>query len=247
MPTSADLPRVEKLRAQADLPGVDLWMAEAPGCGDHWPDPRDFLPGAEIGRAASHPSRTMADRFARGRILLRTVLGERLGQRPRDVALDVSDGGKPRLDERVYPLSPLAFNLSHAKGRMMLAVAELPTIGLDLAWIGGAAPIDAVARRFYSPAELAAVLDAPEGVRRAVFYRIWVRKEAYLKARGEGISQWIHQTDFSHSAEGVVPLLDSHSTDVDQDNWRVVDVPSPDLPVEFSACVAIPRVTIGVE
>lgn len=133
----------------------------------------------------------------------------------------------------------LHFNLSHARGLVVVAVAHGRRVGVDVAWVGGAAPIDRVAERFFSPAERAALQRAPGELRRECFHTIWVRKEALLKGIGAGISARIYGTDFSG------PLGEAHDRAVpnasDAARWEVSDVTG--LPPGYVASIAIERTT----
>ena len=78
----------------------------------------------------------------------------------------------------------LFFNLSHSGERVMAAVSEYET-GCDIEQIKEAD--EAVARRFYQKHEYEHLLSVPEEERNELFFRYWVLKESYMKAKGQGI------------------------------------------------------------
>ena len=123
-------------------------------------------------------------RFVNARAGLRAVLGICLGVEPASVGLSYEPRGKPIL-EVAHP--PLRFNLSHSGDRALVAVALGREVGIDIElirWIDHAG----LARAFFSPGERAALERGSENERHAAFYRCWVAKESYLKARGDGLT-----------------------------------------------------------
>jgi 4'-phosphopantetheinyl transferase len=69
-----------------------------------------------------------------------------------------------------------------------IAVAIDREVGIDVEVVDDSVPIDSVMRSFFAPGEIAALEGLPESVRRARFFGCWTRKEAYIKARGRGLS-----------------------------------------------------------
>jgi 4'-phosphopantetheinyl transferase len=122
--------------------------------------------------------------FANARAALRVLLGRYLEGVPEAVELRLGRNGKPEL-----PHTELSFNLSHSGDLALLAVASAGTVlGIDLEEVSTARPLDRMAQRFFSTVEAAryASLSPPE--RAGAFYRLWTRKEAYLKAWGTGLT-----------------------------------------------------------
>ncbi len=123
--------------------------------------------------------------FIAGRGLLRTLLGGYLGRDPGSLHFAYNPQGKPML---VGAGADLRFNLTHSHGLALLAVSRGRELGVDVERIRPEFAGDAVARRFFSPREVAA-LSALGGERRhEAFFVCWTRKEAYLKATGKGLS-----------------------------------------------------------
>jgi 4'-phosphopantetheinyl transferase len=123
-------------------------------------------------------------RFTRARAGLRIVLGACLGVGAASVRIRQGRGGKPELE---LGHAPLRFNLSHSGGRALVAVALGRDLGVDLELVRDDLDHLAMARRFFTPREKAAILASEHGSL-AAFYRCWVAKESYLKARGEGLA-----------------------------------------------------------
>ncbi len=122
-------------------------------------------------------------RFTVGRGILRSLLGGYLGLAPGAVPLTHTPRGKPYLAGGV----PLAFNLSHSQGVAIYAFAWEVDLGVDLEILRPVPEAARLAARFFSAAEAEAIAALPEAERSRGFFRVWTRKEAYLKATGEGI------------------------------------------------------------
>jgi len=140
-----------------------------------------LLDAEECERAARFRFEADRRRFIVRRGRLRERLGERTGQAPERLAFGIGPFGKPEL-----PGGP-RFSLSHSGERMMLAISDVE-VGCD---IERHRPLDdwrAIADRLFAPGERAqlAALDEAEG--RAAFFRCWARKEAFVKALGQGLS-----------------------------------------------------------
>lgn len=114
---------------------------------------------------------------------MREVLGAALRQTPQSLVFAAHPRGKPYLQE-----SPLRFNLSHSGGLALLALVLDQEIGVDIENTTRRVDFNALARRFFAPSEAAAFEALPPEEQRAAFFRCWTRKEAYIKARGDGLA-----------------------------------------------------------
>ncbi len=174
--------------AETGLPGLDevhVWHAEldvAPGA---LADLERTLEPAERERAGRFHRPLHRDRYVASRAALRRILGLTLGRAPESIRFGAGPHGKPRLEP---PEADLRFNLSHAGGHALVAAATGREVGVDLEDPGREVEVDAIVRRFFGPAERAALLGLAEERRRAAFFQAWVRKEAWLKAMGRGLS-----------------------------------------------------------
>jgi 4'-phosphopantetheinyl transferase len=129
-------------------------------------------------------------RYIVGRACLRLLLAHYLkGDRddPHSITLQYGPHGKPEL---VGPVSvtSLKFNLAHSDQLALVALTWDHALGVDLERIRPLAALDRVTEHYFAPAESAAVRDLPMPARQAAFFRCWTRKEAYLKARGVGLT-----------------------------------------------------------
>ena len=98
----------------------------------------------------------------------------------------LSDGeGKPRL---AGTGSEVEFSLSHSGQRVAVAVAAGIAVGVDVEWVGAERDLGALIERVLSPAERSHLAGLAGAARQEAFYRYWVRKEAAVKATGQGLS-----------------------------------------------------------
>lgn len=145
----------------------------------------------------SEDERARADRFhfekdrrhfTAGRGFLRSLLAHYLRQKPSQLQFVYSDRGKPSLAPSLNP-EQLAFNISHSNGIALYAFTRDRTIGIDLEQIRPLEDAAQLARRFFCPGEYEAMRSLPKAQQQHAFFNGWTRKEAYLKATGEGIAQ----------------------------------------------------------
>ena len=125
------------------------------------------------------------DHFVAARGILRAILGHYLDEAPNRLRFSYNPFGRPALAGEP---EGLRFNVSHSHGRALIAVTGGRSVGVDVERIRPDVTYEQLARRFFSPREVAALLALPENLRRKAFFTCWTCKEAYVKARGEGLS-----------------------------------------------------------
>lgn len=166
-------------------PDVTVWRVELDLDGAIAGGLESSLTPDERARAGRYRGERDRRRFVVARAHLRAILAGVLDVRPGDVVLAVDALGKPRLAGAAAP--GLDFSVSHSGGRALVAVARHRRVGVDLERIEEAADWEPIAARFFSAREVAALRALGEAERRGEFYRLWTRKEAWLKARGDGL------------------------------------------------------------
>lgn len=128
------------------------------------------------------------DRFVNAHAALRLYLARSLASTPREVRYLLGPHGKPRL-EHLSQRTPLEFNLSHSGDLGLIAAAWGRTVGVDIERVRDVADAEDIAERYFAPAERAGLRAVPSGERTDVFFRCWTRKEAVIKALGEGLGR----------------------------------------------------------
>jgi 4'-phosphopantetheinyl transferase len=157
----------------------------------------DVSPGAarDARRLLSDDERARADRFVfeldrkrfvAARALLRTLLGRILSLPPASLEFTYGSHGKPALGPALAG-SGVRFNLSHSDGRALVAWTLDATVGADLERVRPVAYGGAVARRFFSSDEQASLAGLEGPAWDEAFFRCWTRKEAFVKAIGDGL------------------------------------------------------------
>jgi 4'-phosphopantetheinyl transferase len=171
----------------------DLVVVHVLEVGEERPSDRALLSAVERGRAD-------AFHFARDRALytaahagLRRVLARELGAEPAELAFTVEEGGRPRLAGE----TGLHFSLSHAGDRALVAVARTPRVGVDVEVARPGVDVERLAARNYTASERAELAALAGDERRSAFYRVWTRKEAYVKALGKGLFHPLDAFDVS--------------------------------------------------
>jgi len=156
----------------------------------------DVLSADERDRAARFLAERERDRFIVARATLRRLLGERLGVPADAVRLRMEKHGKPAL-AWPFAASGLRFNVSHSEGLAVYGFAWQREIGVDVEALREVDGAEAIARRFFSRRESQAFLALPPADRPVAFLNCWTRKEAFIKAIGEGLSHPLGAFDVS--------------------------------------------------
>jgi 4'-phosphopantetheinyl transferase len=124
--------------------------------------------------------------FIAARSILRDLLARYSGCTPGDVKFVYGPNGKPALSHSTTA-SLVSFNLSHSHGVAVIAVTRKHEIGIDVEKIQPERASEEIAKRYFSPEEVKELLSLPVDQRAEGFFLCWTRKEAYVKALGEGL------------------------------------------------------------
>jgi 4'-phosphopantetheinyl transferase len=157
--------------------------------------------------------------FILARGVLRCLLGSRLGVRPRDVRLCYGSHGKPRVD------GSLAFNTAHSAGFVAIAISTRGDIGIDVEKIDPAIEVMQIAEGFYSQSETESLRRLHGAERVQGFFRCWARKEAYLKAIGDGLSRALGDFDVAVEPTEHSALRRVRWEPREVDRWYLADLP----------------------
>ena len=167
--------------------------------------------------------------------LLRSILGRQLGEDPRAFDFQYGPQGKPFLTES-WRGSTVSFNVSHTRGLALIAVAAGRALGVDVEALTPRVHAVELARRFFAPGEVRALLEFPVAERREAFFRCWTRKEAFLKATARGISLGLDQFEVSLDPRETSALRATHGDPREAARWSLVDL---DAGPGFAAALAV--------
>jgi 4'-phosphopantetheinyl transferase len=207
-----------------------VWIAQVSQATDSLPFLEPCLDLRERERAARFRFPEDRARFVLGRVLLRHVLGHLLGQKPETIELATTELGRPVLAQD----DTLQFSISHSHDLVALALTANARVGIDLEWLHPPEDLPELARHIFSDDDLATFQALPASEVTTAFFRAWTRKEAYLKARGEGIAEGLRQISVSFGAEESGSVIDAREKSGAK-AWRLLALP---LPADYLGTVA---------
>jgi 4'-phosphopantetheinyl transferase len=135
--------------------------------------------------------------------LVRTTLSHFAPIQPQDWGFSTTEYGRPEVSAPTMPAAPrLRFNLSHTDGLIICAIVSEQDLGVDVEDVRRRTQFREIAHRFFSAAEVEALLSLPPAQQRMRFFQLWTLKEAYIKAQGIGLSLPLSQFSFHLQGEG---------------------------------------------
>jgi len=173
----------------------------------------------ELARADRYHFSRDRNRFISGRAQLRCLLARYLRTSPQKVDFAYNPRGKPALAQG-HRSPRLHFNLAHCEGLAVLAAAH-SDCGIDLEQVRTVPDQDELVRRFFSHSERVSFLQLPSGARAVAFFNLWTRKEAWLKAVGQGIACGLDQVEVSFLPGQPVRLLRLPATILGRSAWTL--------------------------
>lgn len=190
------------------------------------------LDDAERARARRYLRPEHGQRWALARHAARTIIASYCAIPPESLTFIEAERGKLSVREAPW----LSFNLSHSGDWLLLALTLAPAqLGVDVEQARPDRHFEVIARRVFSPREQRALLALADDAAayRACFYRIWTRKEAYIKALGMGLHLPLESFDVSPEAHSRPPLLEArHEGALDASRWHMFsDEVSADHPL----------------
>lgn len=180
----------------------------------------------EIERASRLRDESSRRQFITGRAALRQLLGVQLRVEPSALEFSRQSSGKPGLDPRRWS-TLLRFNVSHSKSWVVIALAEARDVGVDIEAMEEMPDWRLLAERVFSAQEWHQMQALTAVQQLEAFYRGWTRKEAYLKATGEGLIDDLSRIQVS-MMPGDPPELRALPADAgDPREWTMRSVPMP--------------------
>lgn len=167
----------------------------------------------------SHPE--VRAEFLRARALVRAALSTVRRERPTGWRFEQNAHGRPRAFDSAGAPGP-AFNLSHTRGLLAVLVHDDPeaVLGVDVEALGRRGGGPEVAERFFSVDEVRALRGLAPAAQRDRFFDYWTLKEAYIKARGVGVSLGLGRFSFVIDDPAAVTVRFDASLDDDPGRWR---------------------------
>lgn len=153
-----------------------------------------ILDGGEQARAGRFYFEQHRRRFTVARGVLRHLLGAYLRISPDRVAFAYGAHGKPSVARGANP-PDIRFNVSHSNECALFAFTLRREVGVDVEYMRANLDVEALARHSFSRWEVEVLYNLPAPVRREAFFNCWTRKEAFIKAHGEGLSLGLDRFD----------------------------------------------------
>lgn len=222
-PASGDVARAEEPAPAAPfrLPGdvLHVWRA-------HLDVPAEVVAGLErvLGadereRAKRFLSAAAGARYVVGRGLLRVLLGHYLEAPARDLVFTYGEHGKPLLDGG----GPW-FNVAHSGPEALFAFSSGAEVGVDIELADPARASMRIAERFFSRAEFESLSSLPQTLQPRAFLCCWTRKEAVIKARGDGLSLPLDSFDVTLGPTDPPAVLRTAWSANEAKQWNLVDL-----------------------
>jgi 4'-phosphopantetheinyl transferase len=175
-------------------------------------------------------------RFIVCRGILRMILGRYLDIEPSQIQFSYGLHSKPALVETSSSGSRLQFNLSHSQELALYAFTLSRQVGIDLEYIRPIDDIEQLAKHFFSEQEYTVLRKLPESQRQVAFFNCWTRKEAYIKATGQGLSLPLNQFEVSFIPGDPAILVRTFTDSKEASLWSLQEL-TPDP--EYIAALAV--------
>ena len=206
---------------------VDVWYGQLTLAPGNRQALLAMLNDSERQKARSFKLEAMSDRHIAARGLLRQTLASYLPVDPAGLQFELGEHGKPGL-----ACASLHFNLSHTADTLLIAIADFADIGVDIEAIRPRSSLDSLARRCFSEREFQHWRQLPPSQQMVEFYRLWTKKEAFVKAVGRGIALGLEQCELEPGEGG--GLLSVPAEYGPATAWKAIE-----LRVEANACAAL--------
>jgi 4'-phosphopantetheinyl transferase len=163
------------------------------------------------------------------RALLRTVLSRYAELDPAQWSFALNAYGKPEISNPYRAKQRVSFNLSHTDGLIVLGIAAGTALGVDTENVNTRGATIDIAESFFAADEIAALRQLTAEEQNKRFFSYWTLKEAYVKARGMGLSIPLDEISFHLSDDDPGTEISFRSPLKDPSTWRVWQFcPSPD-------------------
>ena len=193
---------------------------------------RSLLSHDECDRADRFRFERHRQAFVIARAMLREVLASYIDQEAGECVVRVREHGKPAVAS-----AELQFNASHSDDLVLVAVTRAAHVGVD---IEHHRPLEylELAERFFSEHEVAILRAAGPDDLAQMFFRCWTRKEAYVKARGQGLSLPLRDFAVSLDADVSPALVWSSEGAAEVERWELRDL---SLGSDYTAAIVVER------
>jgi len=200
-----------------------------------------FLSPDETERADRFRFEIHRNRFTVGRGLMRVILGRYCDVPPERLQFNYGPNGKPELITACEGVrrtgGALHFNLAHSEGVGVLAVTQTGPVGVDVEQVRRLQEFNELVSQFFSAREAAEFSKLPWEQQPAAFFNLWTRKEALLKATGEGIGHSLNRVEVSFLPGEPARVLSLPAEPWAGGKWSLVELA---ISPSYAAALALP-------
>ncbi len=175
---------------------IHIWRVSLDSASIRVKDLFGLLANDEANRALRFHFQRDVNRFIIVRGVLRLLMSTYIQIPPEQIKFQYGARGRPFLTSDQND-SSLDFNVSHSHGLALLAFTSGRTVGIDLEYVRPDIAHEQVAEYFFSQQEIASLRSLSQNLQSAAFFNCWTRKEAFIKATGEGLSRPLNQFSMS--------------------------------------------------
>ncbi|MCF6204348.1 MAG: 4'-phosphopantetheinyl transferase superfamily protein [Methylococcaceae bacterium] len=191
---------------------------------------QDFLPllnEYEKNKASTYTRLDLRQKYINTRGILRLILASYLDCNPQQIPIEKGEYGKPYIPEQLE--KSVHFNVSHTGNKLVIVVSNCSEVGVDIEQCKNRKSLPGLVEKCFSDKEANYWNTLPEEQKVNMFFRFWVRKEAFVKTVGRGIGLGLNQCS-------IHPEKQDRFTNIPQcygfsSNWRIIDVPLGSLNV----------------
>lgn len=195
----------------------------------------NLLSQTERSRSEAFAHQSDQERFVIAHGVLRILIGRYLNVAPANLKFAEVARKKPCL-EAIYADSGLQFNLSHSHGYVLLAFTYNRQVGIDIEYMRSLPDLEKIANKTFSLQENKEIKKLKPEERIAAFYRCWTRKEAFVKALGEGLYYPLDRFSVSIFPEESNCLLQIDERPAETSHWTILNL---ETDPEYAAALAV--------
>jgi 4'-phosphopantetheinyl transferase len=206
---------------------VHVWIADLNIGSEHTWGLHSTLAIEERERAARFRFEKDRNHYIAGRGFLRHILSSYLKVIPSEVRFAYNDYGKPFLASG-FAENKLRFNVGHSSGLALFGISSGREIGVDIERIRPDFATNDIADRFFAPEEVKELSLCDPAERPEAFFDCWTRKEAFVKARGMGLSLPLDQFVVAFGRKAPAALLTAKADPEASSRWLIRELPTPE-------------------
>jgi len=231
------------------IDGIHLWFADYDEIIEEsvFAAYRELLTAAEKEQEGRFYFERDRRRYLVTRALQRTVLSRYVSVDPKALVFSTNTYGRPEIANEQAVDARLSFNISHTHSLIVIGVTKGRSIGVDVENVHTGKGMIDLAERYFAPREVAELAATPADCQQHRFFEYWTLKEAYIKARGMGLSLPLDRFGFHFPNGDAIEIAIASELNDDPARWHFWQIRStPDYLIAICAerCGAqFPRLT----